>query len=422
MAKKKERRSFGQIAKLPSGRYRARYADPEGRKTASGEPMRHNAPHTFEAEIDAQEWLIAERKLISAGLWVSPAERVEQRREKLPTLGEYAPRWVAARKVKGRALADRTRDHYTELLDRFILPTFGDVALKAITPEAVTHWYDTAMIGRPTYQAHAYSLLRAILATAADPSQNSGRALVPFNPCNIRGGGSTDRKRRVDLATAEEVATIVQAMPERHRLLVLLADGTGLRFGELAELRRKDVKLPKVGTDGLALLKVRRGVVRSRSAGVIAKEPKSVAGVRDAPLPPHLLPALREHLLEHAAPGVDGLIFPGRNGGHLSPSAFYGRAAKVAKDGRVTAKGWGWYEARRVAERPDLHFHDLRHGALTEAARNGATLAELMAMGGHSTQSAAHRYQQSASDRLAELARKRSASVGWTGTAQGQEN
>ncbi|QIX26931.1 tyrosine-type recombinase/integrase [Nocardioides sp. JQ2195] len=416
MAGTKERRRFGQVSKLPSGRYRARYADPEGRRNDKGEPVRHNAPHTFDTKEDAQAWLTDERRLISTGSWTSPADRSAQRIQKLPTLAEYAPRWVEARRVKGRPLADRTRDHYTDLLDRFILPTFGRVTLKAITPESVAHWYDTAMSGRATTQAHSYSLLRAILATAADPSQNSGRALIPFNPCNIRGGGSTARHRRVDLASAEDVATIVKAMPERHQLMVLLADGTGLRFGELAELRRKDVKFPaksaEAGSPGT--LKVRRGVVRSRSAGVVAKAPKSDAGIRDVPIPPHLLAAIRAHLLEHAAPGAEGLLFPGRTGGHLSPSAFYGKAGKITKDGRELTKGWGWYEARRLIGRTDLHFHDLRHGALTEAARHGATLAELMALGGHSTPSAAHRYQQAASGRLADLARKRSAAAGWT--------
>ena len=36
---------------------------------------------------------------------------------------------------------------------------------------------------------------------------------------------------------------MAEAMPPAHRLLVLLADGIGLRFGELAELRRSDLDL-----------------------------------------------------------------------------------------------------------------------------------------------------------------------------------
>lgn len=407
MAKAAERRTFGQITKLPSGRYRARYADPDGRRAPNGEPVRHNAPHTFETMQDAEAWLTDERRLITAGAWSSPSARRAGRQAELPTLGDYAPRWLASRKVKGRPLADRTRDHYQELLDRFILPTFGDTPLLSITPEAVAHWYDTAAVGTPTYQAHSYSLLRAILSTAADPTKNSGRPLVPFNPCGIVGGGSAGTKRRTRPATAEEVATIVMAMPERHQLMVLLADGCALRFGEIAELRRSDVDTKN------AVIRIRRGVVRSKSAGVIAKAPKSDAGIRDIPIPPDILSAVRDHKLQHAAPGAQGLMFPGRNGGHLSPSAFYGKAAVIVRD-EMKRKGWGWYEARRVAGREDLRFHDLRHGALTEAARHGATLAELMAYGGHSTSQAALRYQQSASDRLVELARKRAEARGWT--------
>ncbi len=393
---------------FPSGRFRARYADPDGKQTPTGEPLRHSAPHTFDTRQDAEAWLADERRAITNGTWTPPSVRLAERRTTLPTMTEYAPRWLAARKVKGRPLADRTRDAYQDLLDRHILPTFGTIALKAITPADISLWYDATAPGHPTTRARAYSLLSAILRTAADPAANNRAALIPFNPCAIQGGGTATRATRTRLATADEVAAIVAAMPERHRLLVLLADGCGLRFGELAELRRPDVDT-KAG-----IVRIRRAVARSRSAGIIAKAPKSDAGIRDLPIPPHLLPAVRDHLLRHAAPGTNGLLFPGRGGGHLSPSAFYGKAERPGERKGPTRAGWGWYEARRVAGRPDLRFHDLRHGALTEAARNGATLAEVMALGGHSTSQAAMRYQAASSGRLAELARKRSEALGWT--------
>lgn len=407
MARARTKRSFGQIVKLPSGRFRARYSDPYGRLSEDGKQVRHSAPFTFQTKGDAEAWLVDERRLISSGDWTPPADRAADKRLRSQTLGDYAPGWLANRKVKGQPLADRTRDHYQDLLDRFILPWFGDVELKAISPEAVAQWYDTAAADRPTYQAHAYSLLRAILRTAADPTKNDGRPLIPFNPCGISGGGSSGTKRRIRPASAEEVAAIVAALPQRHRLMVLLADACALRFGEIAELRRHDVDTKN------AVIHVRRGVVRSKSAGVVAKTPKSDAGVRDVPIPPDILDAVVEHKKTYGAPGPDGLLFPGRNGGHLSPSAFYGRVS-TKRRGKPDTQGWGWYEARRVAGREDLRFHDLRHGALTEAARHGATLAELMALGGHSTNQAAMRYQQAASDRLAELARKRAEARGWS--------
>ncbi|GAA3528451.1 putative prophage phiRv2 integrase [Aeromicrobium flavum] len=407
MTRRDERRQFGEISRLPSGRFRARYADPEGRTHANGVRVRHTAPITFESRADAEAWLVDERRIVSSGEWSSPGVRAAVRRTPGLTLGEYAPRWLANRRVKGQPLADRTRDHYQDLMDRFILPFFGRTPLREITPEMVSHWYDTATPDRPTYRAHSYSLLRAILRTAADPAKNNGRPLIPFNPCGISGGGSSGAKRRVSPATAEEIAVIVANMPDRHRLMILLADGCALRFGELAELRRHDIDVKN------AVIRVRRGVVRSRSAGVVAKAPKSDAGIRDVPIPPDIVDAVAEHLREFAAPGRDGLVFPGANGNHLSPSAFYGKVSRKRR-GKPDTTGYGWYEARRIAGRQDLRFHDLRHGALTEAARHGATLAELMALGGHSTSQAAMRYQQAASDRLAQLARMRAEARGWS--------
>lgn len=72
------------------------------------------------------------------------------------------------------------------------------------------------------------------MRTAADPTKNDGTPLIPYNPCGISGGGSSGGKRKVRPATVDEIITIVQNMPEKHRLMVLLADGCAQRFGELA--------------------------------------------------------------------------------------------------------------------------------------------------------------------------------------------
>ncbi|WP_185996481.1 tyrosine-type recombinase/integrase [Nocardioides campestrisoli] len=410
MPRRAERRQFGQISKLPSGRYRARYADPDGRLTADGEVLRHSAPHTFDTKGDAEAWLADERRLIVADTWTAPSVRRAERARATETFAVYAERWLKNRKVKGQPLAARTIDHYQYALKRFLLPSFGSMQLRDITPETVADWYDTTATDRPTMRAHAYSLLRAIMRTAADPTKHNGTPLIPYNPCGISGGGTSGKKRNIRPASLDEIITIVSHMPEQHRLMVLLADSCALRFGELAELRRMDVDVKN------AVIHVRRSVVRSVSAGVVAKAPKSEAGIRDVPIPPDIIDAIMEHKTQHAAPGHQGLMFPGANGNHLAPSAFYGKVSKKRR-GKPDTQGFGWFEARRLAGREDLRFHDLRHGALTEAARHGATLAELMALGGHSTSHAAMRYQQAASDRLAELARKRAEARGWKADA-----
>ncbi|KAA1423302.1 site-specific integrase [Mumia zhuanghuii] len=384
----RRKQSFGEISKLPSGRFRARYTGPDN--------ARHSAPHTFVTRTDADAWLSIERRLISNPdvEWMPPSVRAKRKRRELD-FATFAESWLAHRR-----LAVRTREEYQRLLDRFILPAFGSTKLKRITPDMVREWYAVTCVDRPTFRARAYGLLRTILGSAVKDD------LIDKNPCYIRGAGNAKSKHDVRPATLAQLETIATTMPERLRLMVMLAAWCALRFGEITELRRGDVDTKE------GVLRIRRGVVRTKG-GPLVKDPKSDAGSRDVSIPPHLLSLVREHLLRHAQSGKDGLLFPAASGGHLAPSTFYGRAPYVRKDG-TPRPGWGYYGARAAAGRPDLHLHDLRHTGAVLAAQTGATLAELMNRLGHSTPGAAMRYQHAAQERDREIASRLSLLAGWT--------
>jgi len=351
---------WGAVDRLPSGRYRARYTGPDHR--------RHTAPTTFTAKKSARAWLNRTHADIQADRWVDPesAEAVDT------MFGDYARRWV-----DDRGLKPRTKAHYANLLDKRILPTWESVPLTAITPPAVRAWHASVAPGKATTRAHAYSLVRAIMQTAL------GDGLIERNPVNIRGAGTSKRTSRTKVLEAGELAALMDAMPDRFRALVAVSTWCALRFGEAAELRRKDVDLRN------RVIRVRRGVVRANGE-VIVTTPKSDAGIRDVAIPERLVPALEAHLKAHAQPGREGLIFPGAHGGHLAPSALYRE----------------FYPAREAAGRPDLRWHDLRHSGAVFAALSGANLRELMGRLGHSTPQAALRYQHIAAGRDAEIAAK----------------
>jgi integrase len=316
---------------------------------------------TFAAREDGEAWLAARRAEITNDDWTPP------RTTKPVTFGEHAERWLTNRPLK-----PRTRYHYRKLLDARILPTFADIPLRHVSADLIDDWHYRQGDTTPTARAHAYGLLRAILADAVQ------RRLLDYNPCHIRGAGNAKRVKRIEPATLPELAALTEAMPERYQLMVLLAAWCGLRFGELTELRRHDVDL----THGV--VKVRRAVVRVNGSFIVGT-PKSDAGVRDVTIPPHLIPAVKTHLNGNITGGRDGLLFPaaGDPTQHLAPATLY----------RV------FYAARVAAGRPDLRFHDLRHTGAVLAASTGATLAELMARLGHSTAGAAMRYQHAAQDR-----------------------
>jgi integrase len=316
----KNRRQFGYIRKLASKRWHASYVGPD--------LARHNAPHTFAAKLDAEAWLAAERRLIDSDSWIAPAgRRAALEAAKPPTLEEFANGWL-----ESRTLRPRTRAHYRQLLDRQILPTLGGRRVDVITPTMVREWHTRLGSGTPTLRAHAYGLLRMILGAAV------AEQVITANPCVLRGAGSSKTAHKARPATLAELAAIVEAMPDRLRLAVLIAAWCGLRFGELAELRRSDIDL-KAG-----VIHVRRGVVRVDGKVLVGK-PKSEAGVRNVALPPHLVGEVRRHLDEHVKWGKDALLFEGRDSGQqLATSSLYrhfypAREAAVSKLAAVSEIG-----------------------------------------------------------------------------------
>ena len=362
------KRDFGTIRKRANGRWQAYYMGPD--------QAFHRAPSTFEAKVDAEAWLAAERRLMQNDEWSPSKSRRAKVVRSTEMFGPYAEAWLEQRELK-----PRTRALYRRLLDRFILPAFAEVSLRDITPQVVRTWHSGLDSSRPTQRAHTYSLLRSILSTAVTDE------ILASNPCRVRGAGSAKRVRSIEPATLGELEVLLEKIPAPYRALVLIGAWCGLRFGEVSELRRKDVDL-KAGT-----IHVMRGVVRIGKEVTVGK-PKNIAGVRDIAVPPHLLPILEQHLKEHVALGREALLFPS------------------VKDPDVQVHTntlrRHWLKARLAAGRPDLRVHDLRHTGAVLAAQSGATLAELMARIGHSTPQMALRYQHVARGRDAEIAARMS--------------
>jgi integrase len=378
MAKKQ----FGSVRKLPSGRWQARYTDHTG--TTRTARTADDRPLTFTAKADAQAWLKAREKEEFRLSLLAPAPEAEPVPD-VPTLRSYATAWVPARRSrKGTPLTPATRAHYTHLLTKHVLPSLGDLELSAIDRTTVRAWFaDLEKTTGPTACAHSYALLRTILRTAVEDE------LIESNPAQIRGAGRTDRVREIVVPTVDQVAALAAAVPERFRAMILLAAWCGLRFGEVSALQRGDIDI-KAG-----VVKVRRGQTRAAGATHVGA-PKSAAGVRDVPVPPHVRAAVRDHLKRHTGPEADALLFPAAMGGIMLRSAA----------GR-------WYDPARLSlGLARLRFHDLRHFCGTYLARAGANTKESMTLLGHSTPAMSLRYQHMINGRGQDLAAKLSELAG----------
>jgi integrase len=363
------RRSFGSVTKLPSGNWRARYADPS--HTGMARAPWVNAPTTFLTKGDAAAWLAAREAEIVEYRWRPAPPHPPEARE---SFAAYSARWLSTRELKPSTVREYTR------MMKVLVATFGGTALDEITSADVRAWYAHLDPAKKTARAHLYALLRNVLGTAVDEE------LIEVNPCHIRSAGVTRRARRIEPATLAELSNLITELPDRYRALILTAAWCALRFGELTELRQQDVQLAEDDSSGW--IHVRRAVIWPTPHTPVVSTPKTSAGVRNVAIPPHVIPMLRAHMALYAMPGPEGLVFPNTEGNHMHHGSLY----KVFK------------RARKEIGRPDLRFHDLRHTGATMAAQAGATMRELMDRLGHSTPQAALIYQHAAADRQAELA------------------
>jgi integrase len=349
--KKGRRRRFGSVRQLPSGRYQVRYHGPDGLVRA--------APRTFGSETDANVWLTLTEAEMVRGDWIDPDAG------RLP-LGAYAVTWIAQRP----GLSPRTVVLYEGLLRLHIQPTLGSLDLAAVTPERVRAWRSSLLergVGQVTV-AKAYRLLRAVMNTAVDDE------LIRRNPCRIKGAGREASAER-SVVSVEQVYRVAGAIERRWRALVLLAAFGGLRWGELAGLRRRRLDF-KAGT-------VRVEVAMVEVRGKLAEGPPKWDSRRTVTLPAPIVDELRSHVAEFAERGRDGRVFVGPKGGTLRRPNFQE----------------AWVAATKAADVPTLRFHDLRHVGNTLASNTGASLRELMARMGHASPQAALIYQHTTAER-----------------------
>jgi integrase len=360
MAGRQGRRRFGAIRRLPSGRYQVRYRTPDGRDVT--------APLTFATKVDAGRYLTKVEADLLRGEWADP-------RLGRTTFGEWIDRWLAST-VNLRA---NTKAGYRTILRQYLRPAFQAYPLAHIDVLAIRTWLarlEAQGVGQAT-RAKAYRLLARILGAAVEARY------LAVNPCSIRGAAS-DGTSEMRIATVHQVAAIADQVPPRYRALVLVAAFGGLRWGELAGLRRKRIDL-EAGTVTVAEQLVE--VNGNFSVG----PPKSAAGRRTVTLPAAVVEALAEHLADYTEASPDAFVFLSSQSRHLRRSNFNRRV---------------WQPATRAAGVEGLRVHDLRHTAGTLAAAAGGSLREVMHRLGHSTTVAAVRYQHVMADRDAAIARE----------------
>jgi integrase len=334
--------------------WQARYGAPDGSERSK----------RFDRKVDAENWIKANGADIARGLWVDPKSG------QIP-FRVYANAWMDQR----NEIRATTSAKWRGLLDRHILPALGDSHLADVSPSQVRQWFSGLSQKHPSTAAGSYRLLSSIFRTAVDDE------IIVRSPCRVKGAATERSAERPTLSIAE-LATAVDETADHWKLAVLLASWCQLRRGEVLGLQRRDIDVLH------GALFVRRTWSMVSGDGPRIGPPKTDAGSRKIAIPDNVTPALTHHLGRHVGPEPKDWLFPGESGGPAHPRSL----------------NHAWANTRKVVQRDDVRFHDLRHSGLTWAAATGASVAELMRRAGHRSPNAALRYQHATEDRDRALA------------------
>jgi integrase len=379
MANREGHRRFGNVRKLPSGRYQIRYPGPDGRI--------RTGPDTYERKGDADKALVLIEAQLASGDWTDPD------RGKVK-LGEYAEAWITERP----GLRPRTMDLYRWLLRRHIEPHLGGTPIGRLSTRMVREWRATLLANGVSVSvtAKAYRLLRAVLMTSVEDDK-----ILPRNPCRIRGAGTEDAGERPVLAVAQVFALAeqvgrrpvgnIRTAPSGYRLrfcrygemrtspevyatraeaeralwamasdgradcthdrrfyaLVLLATFASLRWGEATALRRCDLDL------NTRTVRIRAAYVERSTGEMLLGPPKSKAGRRVVGVPDAIVPALRDHLAVFRQARAGRAHFPRRQRRSATPG-------QLQQDVGLAARGCVDRHDRSAFSRPSPYREPVR--------------------------------------------------------------
>ena len=249
----------------------------------------------------------------------------------------YLSDWLALRSAE---LRPRTIESYRDLIDRYVLPSIGSVAVEQLHPDDIRHMLaQIAASGKSRTAELVYVMLKC--------------ALADLEPCPMR---RVKRPAHVqsspDAWSDDHIRAYLSALDgHRHGLALSLGLIMGLRRGEICGLRWSDIDFQD------CTLHVANQRQRMSTGEIVDCPPKSASSVRILPIPDGLMLRLRRDRQ------LAGYLCS------LSPSGL--DAAHRALVHRLGL--------------PYIPLHGLRHSMATACIRHGGDMRSLQSLLGHAS-------------------------------------
>lgn len=301
-------------------------------------PGKGSRQKTFKLKRDAHTFITSIESSKLTGEFVDPGRSAV-------TVATWAPKWLAGK----TSLAESTRSRYQDILTKYVVPRWGTTPLAKVTHEDVQQWI-TELELSPASVRKVHRVLSMIL----DYAVRSGRLAR-----NVAEGVDLPRVQSAEkrYLTHSQLATLANASGP-WRLVILFLGYTGLRWGELAALRVRN----------LDLLRRRAIICESYSPvrGEMVLSDTKGHTRREVPIPKFLVKDLYKQI---EGKGVDDLVFTGPRGAILRSQTLQ----------QTTLPN----TSKAINLDPPLTPHELRHTAASLAIASGADVKVVQTMLGH---------------------------------------
>lgn len=337
---------------------------------------------------------LSERKANAAlAVLVDEANRRAKQPFVLMSLGEFiekrfVPQWVATQTERGK-------EHYRYMLDRFIMPGMGHIAIDDLNVDRVQTFLSALQSRKTTRRRkirgewvteetgqsisiqtihHVKNALSAVFS-----HMERLELWTKVNPCRKVILPDLKNEKRVALTEAQVdhlVMELERAGDRQTALLVLFLAWTGCRISEAIAFRWKWINFeatPK-NVDGVWLLPERGMIQEALSHGSWSD---GKTGQREIIVPAHVRERLMLHRKSSQWAGDEQFVFSGRTGKPLDEHNELRRNVKPAL---------------KRAGLPNIGWHDLRHTFQTIARNRGISQEQCMLQMGHRDPKMAQHY------------------------------
>jgi integrase len=270
------------------------------------------------------------------------------------TVGQFLDRWLTHVRPQ---VSPRSQERYTEIACKNIVPLLGGAILSKLSPMQISSAYTKALTegrrdGKGGLSArtvhHMHRILRQSLQQAVRWQ------ILPRNPADAVDPPKVERQPLDTYDLAQTVELLNAFRGTRMFIPVMLAVLCGLRRGEIAALRWRNVNLD---TGELAVVQS----AEQTASEVRYKEPKS-GRARTVALSETVIKELQAHRAEQVK---ELLQFDNISGDCFVVAQADGKALQPRS---LTHE---WVRLVRKTSLPRIRFHDLRHAHATHMLANG---------------------------------------------------